>query len=332
VRLRPVPDQVVVVMGASSGIGRATALAFARRGARVVVAARTSSALDSLVEEIRNDGGTATTVVADVSRVDQVRAVADHAVHEHGRLDTWVHVAGVLLVAPFEDTTPEEFARVLEVNLLGQVYGAKAALPHLKAHGGAFVSVSSMGARRAVPLQSAYIASKHGVDGFVETLRMELQHERAPVSVTEILPATVNTPLFDKARTKIGTKPVAPPPVYPPHAVVEAILHAAEHPVREVVVGGSAKALLTTEALAPRLLDLLGRTVGHRVHRTDEPKPETAPDNLFTPVEDMACVDGSVGTHTRGSAYTWLALRPRLRRALLAGATLGLASWAGRRR
>src|SRR5215203_1706710 len=172
-------------MGASSGIGRETALRFAKRGAKVVVAARSEPGLHSLVDEIRGDGGEATAVVADTSDFGQVKAVADRAVEEYGRLDTWVHHAAVGLFATFEDTTPEEFGRVIDVNLMGQVYGAMAALPHLKREGrGALIHISSVEAKRSLPLQSAYCASKHGIDGFLEVLRVELMREGAPVSVT----------------------------------------------------------------------------------------------------------------------------------------------------
>jgi NAD(P)-dependent dehydrogenase (short-subunit alcohol dehydrogenase family) len=222
IQLKPVSQQVVVVMGASSGIGRATAARFAKEGARVVVAARGEPGLRSLVEQIRADGGQAIAEVADVTDPDQMQRVAQRAVTDYGGLDTWVHVSGVLLVAPFERTTPEEFARVVDVNLMGQVHGAMAALPHLKRGGGALIHISSMGAKRGVALQSAYCASKHGIDGFLDTLRTEVRREDLPISVTNILPATINTPLFDQARTKIGVKPVAPPPIYQPDVVVDA--------------------------------------------------------------------------------------------------------------
>lgn len=145
---------------------------------------------------------------------------------------------------------------------MGQVHGAMAALPHLREAGGSLVCVSSMGAKRGIPLQTAYCASKHGLDGFLESLRSELQHDRVPVSVTNVMPATINTPLFDNARTKLGVKPVARPPVYQPRIVVDAILHAAEHPVRDVVVGGAARVVILTEALAPRVLDTVLRLTG----------------------------------------------------------------------
>ncbi|MGY1637823.1 SDR family oxidoreductase [Geodermatophilus sp. SYSU D00742] len=327
-RLKPVREQVVVVMGASSGIGRATAARFAADGARVVVAARGQAGLRSLVEEIRTAGGQACAEVADVTDPAQVRRVAQRAVDEYGRLDTWVHAAAVLLVAPFRETTPEEFQQVVDVNLMGQVHGAMAALPHLGRQGGAFISISSMGARRGVPLQTAYCASKHGIDGFLETLRTEVRREGLPVSVTQVLPATINTPLFDQARTKIGVKPVAPPPVYQPEVVVDAVLYAAAHPVRDLVVGGSAKALILGEQLAPRLVDELMTRFGFEAHDTGRPKSADAPDNLFAPLDahDTAH-DGFEQVARPRSLYTSLQMHPLVNRIPLAAEALAAAGF-----
>jgi NAD(P)-dependent dehydrogenase (short-subunit alcohol dehydrogenase family) len=324
-RLKPVEEQVVALMGASSGIGRETALRFADRGAKVVVSARNEKGLNSLVEEKRGKGGQATAIPAEVTEFEQVKAVADRAVEVYGRLDTWVHLAAVLLVASFENTTPEEFARVVDVNLMGQVYGAMAALPHIKREGGgALIHVSSMGAKRSIPLQSAYCASKHGIDGFLESLRVELQHEKLPISVTQVMPATINTPFFDKARTKLGVKPVAPPPIYQAGIVSEAILHAAENPARDLVVGGAAKAVILSQTVSPRLLDILLKLRGFEVHYTSEPKPEDAPDNLFEPIEGHKVVEGSFRerAHPR-SFYNWLELHTTVKRGAVAGMAIG---------
>src|SRR5215218_7817550 len=324
-QLKPIDEQVVVLMGASSGIGRESALRFARKGARVVVSARGEDGLASLVEEIRGDGGEATYVVADTSQFDQVEAVAERAVEEYGRLDTWVHLAAVGLFATFEETTPEEFGRVIDVNLMGQVYGAMAALSHIKREGGgALIHVSSMGAKRSIPLQSAYCASKHGIDGFLESLRVELRREKLPISVTQVMPATINTPFFDKARTKLGVKPVAPPPIYQPHIVSEAILHVAENPARDLVVGGAAKAVILSQRVSPRLLDTLLKARGFEVHYTREPKPEDAPDNLFEPIEGHNTVEGTFvdRAHPR-SFYNWLQLHPTVKRGAVAGMAIG---------
>src|SRR5215218_6603064 len=238
-RLKAVEEQVVVLMGASSGIGRETALRFAKRGAKVVVSARGEEGLDSLVEEIRREGGEAIAVPAETSQFEQVKAVADRAVEEYGRLDTWVHLAAVGLFATFEHTTPEEFGRVIDVNLMGQVYGAMAALPHLKREGrGALIHISSVEAKRSFPFHSAYGASKHGIDGFLEALRVELKHERWRVRVSQVMPGTINTPFFDKGRTKLGVKAVGVPPIYEPETVANIILYAAENPARDLVSGG----------------------------------------------------------------------------------------------
>lgn len=324
-QLKLVGEQVVVLMGASSGIGRETALRFARKGAKVVVSARSEEGLDSLVEEIRREDGEAIAVPADTSEFDQVKAVADRAVQEYGRLDTWVHLAAVGLFATFEETTPEEFRRVIDVNLMGQVYGAMAALPHIKREGGgALIHVSSMGAKRSIPLQSAYCASKHSIDGFLESLRVELRRENLPISVTQVMPATINTPFFDKARTKLGVKPVAPPPIYQPGIVSEAILHVAENPARDLVVGGAAKAVILSQALSPRLVDVLLRVRGFEVHYTGEPKPEDASDNLFEPIDGYNTVEGSFRdrAHPR-SLYNWLQLHPTVKRGAVAGMAIG---------
>ncbi len=325
-RLKPLEDQVVVLMGASSGIGRETALRFARRGAKVVVSARNEEGLHSLVEEIRNEGGEATAIPAEVAEFDQVKAVADGAVEQYGRLDTWVHLAAVGLFAAFEQTTPEEFRRVIDVNLTGQAYGAMAALPHLKREGrGALVHISSVEARRAAPLHSAYAASKHGIDGFLEALRVELMHEKLPINVVNVMPGTINTPFFDKGRTKLGVKPVGLPPIYQPRTVADLILYAAEHPARDLVSGGAAKALLVNQRLSPRLVDAFLLWAGFKLQKTDEPKPEDAPDNLFEPLRGHnTSEDGFEGQALQRSLYNWLETHPTAKLGAAAGAALGL--------
>jgi NAD(P)-dependent dehydrogenase (short-subunit alcohol dehydrogenase family) len=327
-RLKPVDEQVVVVMGASSGIGRETALRFAGRGAKVVVSARSKEGLDSLVEEIRSAGGEAAAVVAEVTDFDQVKAVADRAVEVYGRLDTWVHLAAVSIFAPFEETTPEEFKRVVEIDLLGQAYGAMAALPHIKREGrGALVHVTSVVARRAVPLQSAYCAAKHGVDGFLESLRVELRREGWPIGVTNVMPAAINTPFFDKARTKLGVKPKGFPPMYAPGVVSDAILYAAEKAPRDIVAGGAGKGMILGQRLSPRLMDAIMLPGGFGSQQTDEPKPDDAPDALFEPVEDQDRAEGDLGSQTLSrSLSTWLDTHPLAKRGLIAGAALGVAA------
>ena len=321
----------MALMGASSGIGRDAALRFAERGAKVVVSARGEEGLSSLVDEIRAKGGEATYAVADTSDFGQVKAVADRAVEEYGRLDTWIHLAGVALYATFEQTTPEEFQRVIDINLIGQVYGAMAALPHIKREGrGALIHVSSVEAKRAFPFHSAYASSKHGIDGFVEAMRVELKHEGWPISVTQVMPGTINTPLFDKARTKIGVKPVGIPPIYEPETVTAVLLHAAEHPERDLMAGGAAAALALNQRLSPRLLDaVLATRAGFAPQMTDEPRSEGDPDNLFGPIRGHDTVRNGFRA-LKSSSYNRLQAHPILRKGVLAGTVLGAAALTAR--
>ncbi|WP_427159894.1 SDR family oxidoreductase [Aliinostoc sp. HNIBRCY26] len=292
-QLKPINQQVVAVVGASSGIGREAALQFARRGAKVVVAARGELKLKSLVEEIRNFGGEATHIVADVQVFEQVKAIADRAVEVYGRLDTWVHVPAIGLFATFDNTTPEEFKHVIDVNLMGQVYGAMAALPHLKREGrGALIHISSMEGRRSLPYQSAYSAAKHGVEGFLEAMRIELIHEKWPISVTSIKPAVINTPFWNNGLTKLGVKPSGIPPYYDPKIVADAILYAAEHPIRDLLVGDVAKLLDLAQKISPSLVDSLLLAIGFNLQRSNEPKSEDAPNNFYQPVPEDSRVDG----------------------------------------
>ena len=324
-QLKPVGEQVVVLMGASSGIGREAALRFGKRGAKVVVSARGEVGLDSLVEEIRGEGGEAIAVPADTSQFEQVKVVVDRAVEEYGRLDTWVHLAAVGLFATFEQTTPEEFERVIDVNLMGQVYGAMAALPHIKREGrGALVHISSVEAKRSFPFHSAYGASKHGIDGFVEALRVELKHEGWPISVTQVMPGTINTPFFDKGRSKLGVKPVGIPPIYEPETVADIIVYAAENPARDLVSGGAAQALIINQRLSPRMLDaVLATRAGFAPQKTNEPRSEDDPDNLYAPIRGHDTARDGFRALSR-SLYNWLEMQPVVRRGAAVGTALGL--------
>ncbi len=330
-QLKPLAEQTIAIMGASSGIGRATAKLAAARGANVVVAARSGEGLDSLVEEITRAGGRAVAQPADTTEWDDVRSVVERAERQYGGLDTWVHAAAVTMYAPLEEIEPDEFRRVIDVNLVGQAFGAKAAIPALRRRGGgALVHVSSILGKRSFPLQAAYCASKHGVNGLLESLRVELEHEGLPISVTNVMPATINTPFFDKAGSRIGVRPTGPPPVYQPEAVAEAILSAAQHPVRDVVVGGaSALPQLLTQAVAPRVMDLVSLVAGFATQRTDEARPDTA-GNLFQPVPGHDTVEGHFGRTRSRSLWSTLATRRPPGVSTLGDALSGAAAAAGR--
>ncbi|BDA73523.1 short-chain dehydrogenase/reductase SDR [Rivularia sp. IAM M-261] len=296
--LKPINQQVVAIMGASSGIGRLTAFMFAQKGAKVMVSARSEAGLKSLVSEIHLFGGEVDYVVADVSNIEQVKGFIEKTVARYGRLDTWVNAAATGVMGRFEDVTVEEFQRVIDVTLMGQVNGVTAALPYLKQQGGAIICVSSMEGRRSLPLQSAYSTAKHGLEGFLEALRVELMHEKVPVSVTSILPSVINTPYYNKIRTKLGVKPTGIPPYYQPNVVAEAIIYAAENPTRDFIAGDVGRVLDVLQRLSPGLIDTILATIGFVGQRTTEPKSEAAPDNLYEPIEGYDKIEGDFGQLT----------------------------------
>lgn len=320
-RLKPVQDQVVVILGASSGIGRELALRFGERGAKVVVAARSEEGLASLIGEIEQRGGRGVHVVCDAALPADVERVAEAAIEAFGRIDTWVNVAAVSVYARFEDTTPDEFRRLMEVNYLGQVHGALSALPRLRANGGgALIAVSSVESSVALPLTSAYAASKHAIEGALDALRRELIAEGAPISITSVKPATINTPLFNNARDKLDVMPKGPPPIYEPGVVADCVLYAAAHPVRDLYAGGAARMMAVSQALAPGLVDRLLARIGISAQRTDRPPTDGGRGNLDAPRRDDR-VEGDFSQHARRfSLYTWLETHPAAR--LLAGAGL----------
>jgi NAD(P)-dependent dehydrogenase (short-subunit alcohol dehydrogenase family) len=311
---RPLSEQVVVIVGASSGIGRASALAFAARGSRVVCAARSKQALDTLVDQIRQEGGAAVAAPTDVADPAAVRALAELAEQQFGRIDTWVNDAAVSVWGRVEDITDAEFERVMRVNFLGQVYGTHAALPALRrAGGGVLIGVASVEGVRAVPLHGPYTASKFALRAFYDCLRMELAQEGRLIAVTTILPASIDTPFFEHARSKLSAMVKPPPPVYAPEAVAASIVYAAEHPRREIPVGGSAVGFFLGQRLSPAVSDALLsiRRLGVGTQRTD--RPDTTTDNVDDAVDDQGRVHGSYpGRVLRHSLFTTLiGRRPR---------------------
>jgi NAD(P)-dependent dehydrogenase (short-subunit alcohol dehydrogenase family) len=312
VDLKPLSEQVVVVMGASSGIGRASALELAAHGATVVVSARSEGALTALVAEIIANGGKGSSVAADVVDYEQVQQVASYAAQTYGRIDTWVNCAAVSVFADFAGTTPEEFRRLSEVNYLGQVHGALAALPHLKAAGGgAIIAISSVESIVSLPRHAAYSASKHAVEGAMDALRRDLMAAKVPISVTSVKPATINTPLFNNSRNKMDVKPKGPPPYYQPSVVAECVVYAAEHPVRDLFAGGSGPAMVITQFVAPRLMDRYLSRIGVGQVRTTDPSPGVNPSNLDQPSADHR-VKGDLSRRARRfSMLTWAQTHPK---------------------
>lgn len=264
---RALDDATVVITGASSGIGAATAYALARRGTGVVLAARTEEALQRVAARCRELGGRALAVPTDVTDPEGVRRLAARAAAEFGRIDAWINNAAVGTVGLFDEIPVEEFRRVVAVNLLGAVYGTKAALPWLDAAGGGvLVNNASVLAEVAMPYQSAYNATKHGIRGLADTVRQELRVTgRGSISVCTVLPATIDTPFFRHAANHSGRELAPPPPVYPPEVVAETIVRLLRRPRREAYAGGAARLLGLQWRLVPALVE---RVLGWYTART----------------------------------------------------------------
>jgi short-subunit dehydrogenase len=332
IRRKNLQDQVLVITGASSGIGLATARMAAERGARVVLAARDEEGLRRAVAEIRANGGQAVHVVADVAEPEDLRRVAETAIQELGGFDTWVNNAGLSIYGRLEEVPLEDARRLFDVNYWGVVHGTRAALPHLRSHGGTLINLGSIVSDRAVPLQGHYSASKHAIKAFTDVVRMELEEEGAPVSVTLIKPAAIDTPFPEHARNFLPTEPKHPAPVYAPEPVARAILECAERPRRDVIVGGGGRMITALGALAPRLTDRYMERTMFKAQQSDRPASPTREDSLYSPPSGNGRERGDYPGHVaRTSAYTRAAMHPGL--ALLglaaAGLTLALASGAG---
>ena len=322
----PLGEQVVVITGASQGIGRETALEMASRGASLVVAARNEEALTELARQVVRIGGHAEPVVTDVADYAQVERLGERAVERFGRIDTWVNNAAVSIYATVEQLAAEEMERLVAVNLLGQMYGSKVAVAHMKPRRqGTIINIGSALSERAIPLQSAYVATKHGVQGFSEALRLELMAEEAGIDVVLILPSSTNTPLFDFARSKLGVMPMPVPPVYEPRVVAEAICYAAEHGGREIVAGGWGKLLIAAQRLSPSLLDRYMLQGDRSFEQQQTDMPDNRRDNLFDPSTGPGSTTGRFGNDSKSSSiYTSVfELHPNRKRAVLAAAVLG---------
>ena len=254
-RLKPVSEQIIVITGASSGIGLTTAEMAARAGARVILSSRNDAELLDAVTRIRAQGGRAFHIVADVADPDAVDSIANFAIEQFGGIDTWVNNAGVGMYGKLTDTPLADKRRLFEVDFWGVVHGCRTAVRHLRAAGGSIVNVGSVASDRAAPLLGIYSAAKHAVKGYTDALRMELEHDGIPISVSLVKPASINTPFIEHARSHMDAEPEYMPPVYPPEEVARAILTCAERPMRDVLVGGSAKFLSGMGKLAPRTLD-----------------------------------------------------------------------------
>lgn len=318
VRLKPLSQQVVVITGASSGIGLATAREAARQGARLVLAARNIESLRESAAALHREGGQAVTVEADVGRQEDVRHIAEMALSRFGHIDTWVNNAGVSIFGQLEDTPVADQRQLFETNYWGVVHGSLGAVRRLKARGGALINLGSVVSDRSIPLQGAYAASKHAVKGFTDALRMELEHAGAPISVTLIKPSAMATLFTEHAMNLMDREARLPPPVYAPELVADAILRAAERPERDIYVGGGGRLYPALDALAPRLLDRLMVRTMFKAQRG--PGPAGAQDSLHAPSEDGHVRSRKFGYVREHSIYGAASRHPWLAAAALGGA------------
>jgi NAD(P)-dependent dehydrogenase (short-subunit alcohol dehydrogenase family) len=320
VRKKPLSQQVVLVVG-SYGLGRAIARRAGERGAKVVVCARGHDAVVGAVREIEAAGSEAHGVEGDLADPELPPRLLDEAVERFGRIDTVIASNLVTVYAEVDRLEAEELERVFAVNFFGRARLFKAALPHLRATRGTYIDVSSALAYRGIPLQAAYCATKAAMRTLLESARVELAKEGAGVDVCVVLPAAINTPQFDRARQKLGLQPQPVPPIYQPEPFAEAVVRCCERPVRELPIGWGAQKLLWGQKLSPRVGDLILLRNGWKGQHTNEPKPESSPDNLFDVLPGDPGAHGLFDDRSRTStAWTWLRLR---RGRIVVGAALG---------
>ena len=325
-RLKRLSDQVVVITGASSGIGLCTAKMAAARGARVVLAARSEESLAQAVEAIERKGGSAVSVVADVANADDARRIADTAIASYGSIDTWVNNAGVSIYGRLADVPIEDARRLFDVNFWGTVHGCTAAIPHLREHGGALINIGSMTSDQAVPLQGMYAASKHAVKGYTDALRLELEEAGAPISVSLVKPAAIDTPFFEHAKNYMEAAPKPPAPVYDPNVAAAAILECAEKPVRDVFVGGAGRMITGMGRVAPRLTDKYLERSMFDGQKYDHPGEGS--NSLYAPSAPEGRERGLYDGHVmKSSAYTTAALHPAATALVMLG--VGIVAAAG---
>jgi short-subunit dehydrogenase len=309
-RLKPLKEQTIVVTGASSGIGLATAEIAARRGAQVVLVSRNADTLEKICARLGTEGGRCDFVEADVGDRRQVKKVVDTVVARYGSFDTWVNNAGVGVYARLEDTTDEDHERMFQTNYWGVVYGSLEALRHMRRTGGAIVNIGSIVSDMPAPVLSAYTASKHAVKGFTNALRMELIHDRVPVSVTLIKPSGIRTPFGDHAKNYMRHASQVPPPVYHPDLVAGAVLHAAEHRTREITIGASGMLMTTMARQLPKFADNVLSWMFFKLS-FDRKRPKRDTSALYEPGSDGDTTGEQKGLTLRVSPYTSAQTHPK---------------------
>jgi NAD(P)-dependent dehydrogenase (short-subunit alcohol dehydrogenase family) len=332
--------QVVVITGASAGIGRATARLYGARGAQVALLARGRAGLDAAAKDVENAGGTALAIPTDVADYQQVEAAATQIENDLGPIDVWINVAFTSVFAPFHEIKPEEFRRVTEVSYLGFVHGTMAALSRMRTRDrGTIVQVGSALSQRSIPLQSAYCGAKHAINGFTESLRTELLHDGSNIHITVVQMPAVNTPQFSWVLSRLPRHPQPVPPIYQPEVAARGVVFAAEHPQRKQYwVGASTVSTLLGQKIAPALLDRYLAKTGYQSQQTADRVGPDRPHNLWDPLDGP---DGhDYGAHGefddrahRHAPQLWMSHHARLVSAAAAVAVTatGAVAWLRRR-
>ena len=332
VQLRKIDEQVMVITGATSGIGLTTARMAAEQGAKLVLAARNAEALDQLASELRRKGTQVATVTADVGKQEDVARIGSTAMERFGRIDTWVNNAGISIFGRNEDVPLEDMQRLFQTNYWGVVHGSLEAVKHMKTRGGgAIINLGSELSERAVPLQGLYSASKHAVKAFTDALRMELEKEGAPMAVTLIKPAAIDTMFAVHAKNYMEKEPALPPPIYAPEVVAKSILYAAQNQKRDVFVGGASKAISSNAFAMPRVLDKVMNAAMFKQQQSDQPSSPNRRDALYEPDprNELRQRQGMDDKHhvAESSAYTAVSLRANKFMPALIGAGALFAAW-----
>jgi short-subunit dehydrogenase len=329
VKLKDLSEQVIVITGATSGIGLTTTRMAAQQGARLVLVARNAEALGQLAAELTAEGNLVLAVTADVGSPVDVERVGAAAIERFGRIDTWINNAGISVYGTNEEVSLKDKERLFQTNFWGVVHGSLQALKRMKTRGGAIINLGSELSDRAVPLQGMYSASKHAVKGFTDSLRMEIEKDGIPVSVTLIKPSGIDTMFTAHAKSYMANEPELPAPLYAPEAVAKGILHAARHPERDLAIGAASKLVGASAPHAPRLLDMFMKTFMFKQQQTGERARPGRTDALDAP--NGVELQQRLGKHTSRvreySAYTELATRRKpLALALLVGCA-AMAAW-----
>jgi NAD(P)-dependent dehydrogenase (short-subunit alcohol dehydrogenase family) len=303
--------EVVVITGASAGVGRAVVREFAKRQASIGLIARGEDRLNSAKQEVEAQGGRALALPTDVADPDQIEAAADKVIREFGRIDVWVNDAMTTVFAPLKEITPAEFKRATEVTYLGCVYGTMTALKHmLPRNKGTIVQVGSALAYRSIPLQAPYCGAKHAIVGFTDSLRCELIHDKSAIHVCMVHLPGMNTPQFSWCRTKLPRHPQPVPPIFQPEVAARAIYYGAHHKRREIFVGGSTVMAIYGQDVAPGFADWYLATHTYDGQQTSQPVPPDRPNNLFEPVPGDYAADGVFTDRAKNySVQSWMNLR-----------------------